>query len=426
MAYSRWWKGFSVRARLLVILGAFLLVAGVATYMDHGGGKPPSPDDRQKEGPLPGKSDVNRATDELSQALQSLFERRAEAVVKGDIGLLNSIYSTDASSAIKHEKRRVRYVKAWAKKRGVRLTGRKVFLEIQYAETRGNLAFVNVWSSMNISYIHTNPSTSATPSGSITRAGRTSGHDQVSPLVFGIRTRHKMVLVCDDKGWRIRKDDYTDPLGEDTLVPEVAPAAARPDVSLLALQPAVSHRQKGLGYDRDAAVAYANRYCGVKLSRDGSFGYNLRYKDYTDLGGDCTNFISQVLGDREAGKLPMNDTWNYNYSAGEAAGGSKAWTQTEAFAEHLFSSGIAKCIARGDYYSVTGSTRQFPRGAINELRKGDLIAYEEKGDIQHFAVVVGRNPAGYVLVNTHTADRYKVPWDLGWDRKTVFWLIKVL
>ncbi|MGL5314596.1 MAG: amidase domain-containing protein, partial [Peptostreptococcaceae bacterium] len=39
-----------------------------------------------------------------------------------------------------------------------------------------------------------------------------------------------------------------------------------------------------LVYDRDAAVAYAQKW---------ALGRNPAYKDYEPWGGDCTNFISQ-------------------------------------------------------------------------------------------------------------------------------------
>ena len=41
-----------------------------------------------------------------------------------------------------------------------------------------------------------------------------------------------------------------------------------------------------LSYDREAAVAYARRFA---LSR------NPAYYDFSDLGGDCTNFASQCI-----------------------------------------------------------------------------------------------------------------------------------
>ncbi|HHV62398.1 MAG TPA: hypothetical protein GXX51_07150 [Firmicutes bacterium] len=440
------------------------------------------------EGLIPERLSRRGLTHELLANIQGMFDKRANALIKGEPGAIRDIYSAGGGNgnnkALEHEMRRIRYVTAWAAKRGFRFTGSDVYLQIRDIETRGDVILLDVWQSLNLRY--TNPGyTHMGVGGQGKGAGQSEGSSGSGSDAFGIRTRHKLELVrAGDGKWLIRKDEYTDPLGEDTLVPEVAPAmsqtstppaeptrpavptvpatsnvptmpvrslamAASPIIkisptsmatiptaassslptSMAPEMPVAARRGRrgrgGVVYDRRAAVAYANKYCGVK-TRDGKrFGYNPRYKDYTDLGGDCTNFISQVLGDREGGRLPMDDIWYYDFTSGDNGKGSSAWTETEPFRDYLLASGIARCLARGDYYSVTRQTREFPRGAINELREGDLIAYEEKGDIQHFAVVVGRDSAGYTLVNSHTADRYRVPWDLGWDKRTIFWLLKV-
>lgn len=62
---------------------------------------------------------------------------------------------------------------------------------------------------------------------------------------------------------------------------------------------------------------------------------------------------------------------------------------------------------------------------LAQIRPGDLIGYFEGGRVVHFAVVVGYDPDGYPLVISHSADRYRVPWDLGWDRSTRFLLYHV-
>lgn len=41
-----------------------------------------------------------------------------------------------------------------------------------------------------------------------------------------------------------------------------------------------------LAYDRQSAVAYAHRW---------AYGRNPNYYDYSEIGGDCTNFASQCL-----------------------------------------------------------------------------------------------------------------------------------
>ena len=45
--------------------------------------------------------------------------------------------------------------------------------------------------------------------------------------------------------------------------------------------------------------------------------------------------------------------------------------------------------------------------------------------ISHVSIVVGQNSAGYPVVNSHSADRFQVPWDLGYDRNTTFWLLQI-
>ena len=47
-------------------------------------------------------------------------------------------------------------------------------------------------------------------------------------------------------------------------------------------------------------------------------------------------------------------------------------------------------------------------------------------EICHVAVVVGKDPAGYVTIASHTADRLFFPWDVGWNDTTVFWLLKIV
>ena len=67
-------------------------------------------------------------------------------------------------------------------------------------------------------------------------------------------------------------------------------------------------------YDREAAVAYAHKW---------AFGRNPQYGDFSDIGGDCSNFVSQCL---VAGGAVMNETrdtgWFYRSMNSRAAGWS--------------------------------------------------------------------------------------------------------
>ncbi|KHF33577.1 putative amidase domain protein [Paenibacillus sp. P1XP2] len=115
----------------------------------------------------------------------------------------------------------------------------------------------------------------------------------------------------------------------------------------------------------------------------------------------------------------MSGIWGYR------GGGSQAWVQTDAFQRFLFYSGYGRLIAKGTFEEMTRSSDKHPHGAIAKLQPGDLIGYELKGDTDHFSVVVGKDANGYPLVNSHTADRYRVPFDLGWDQTTKYILIHV-
>jgi hypothetical protein len=65
----------------------------------------------------------------------------------------------------------------------------------------------------------------------------------------------------------------------------------------------------GVSYDYGAMLAYAHQYWGPEESN-----YNSAYRVYTGLGGDCTNFISQIVGRggwTTVGSWPANNrTWN--------------------------------------------------------------------------------------------------------------------
>ncbi|WP_367760500.1 amidase domain-containing protein [Ammoniphilus sp. 3BR4] len=175
-------------------------------------------------------------------------------------------------------------------------------------------------------------------------------------------------------------------------------------------------------YNRKRAVIYANKYAGSAWGAGNRNQYNDRYRDYTDEGGDCTNFASQVIGDPiEGGGLQMLPNWHFS----PQSGGTVSWIRTDSFKDFLLYGGYGQLIASGYFEDVTKPTPSFPKGAIHELKPGDLIGYEMKGDLDHFSIVVGTDDHGYLLVNSYTWDRYRMPWDIGWDNKTKFWLIQI-
>lgn len=101
-----------------------------------------------------------------------------------------------------------------------------------------------------------------------------------------------------------------------------------------------------MSYNRDLAVEYALNWA---LKR------NPKYYDYENLGGDCTNFVSQCLF---AGINKMNFR-NYGWYYFNANNKSPSWTGAKYFYEFLIN-----------------NTNEGPKGKIinrNMVRVGDII-----------------------------------------------------
>jgi hypothetical protein len=164
------------------------------------------------------------------------------------------------------------------------------------------------------------------------------------------------------------------------------------------------------GQRRTDAVAYADLYAGAAGSPEIGYQYNGNYKNYNSLGGDCANFVSQIL--HEGGKFKKTSIWNYDKD------GSRAWLKAQGLKDFMINSGRGSLLAYGSYDKVLK--------ASYKLLPGDLVAYEKKGEVTHVSLVTGADSRGYSLVNCHNTDRYRVPWDLGWSNSGIrFYLIRV-
>lgn len=135
-------------------------------------------------------------------------------------------------------------------------------------------------------------------------------------------------------------------------------------------------------YQRQKAVDYAHKW---------AFGRNPRYLNFTGIGGDCTNFISQCL---LAGGAKMNGKktfgWYY-YSANDRA---PAWTGVQYLYNFLMNNkGV------GPYGK---------RIAMEELQIGDVIQLAfSPGYFTHSLLVVERQEVATldnILIATHTDD----------------------
>jgi len=136
-------------------------------------------------------------------------------------------------------------------------------------------------------------------------------------------------------------------------------------------------------YNRPAAVAYARRWAMLR---------NPKYGDFSALGGDCSNFISQCL---IAGGAVMNETkdvgWFYHSMNSRAAG----WTAVPYLYKFLVNNR-----GRGPF------GHEVP---LEEVEPGDIIQLKFAGmpDYSHslFVLSTGDPPSPWnIRIAAHSYD----------------------
>ena len=369
---------------------------------------------------------------EIKRAIQTLWQREDRLVALGEVRALPGLFdpaTAGGRAALAHAEARLRFVQAWARARGVRWLVPVVTVRTPRIRVRAGTAVATAIISEAWTYVYTGAAPIAAP-----RPHGPGPAPFVERQTFGLGREHYLTLARTGNIWRIAGDDFTDPLDQDTRIPE----AARPALPLsgagggsggpgpkdaipgtTATRPASPWRSAAVSfvgfwsgilrgsYDRVGAVRYADAYCGAAPGCGHDGRYNPRFYNYNGEGGDCTNFVSQALS--LGGHLRRTAAWTYDGGTGE---GTADWVKSSQLVDHLLGNGLATIIARGRYPQVAPQ--------VSRLQPGDVIAYVEHGKVVHLALVIGFDPHGYALVDSHTADRYHVPWDIGWDRRASF------
>jgi hypothetical protein len=121
-------------------------------------------------------------------------------------------------------------------------------------------------------------------------------------------------------------------------------------------------------YDRNAAVAYAHEW---------AYKRNPRYFDFSDLGGDCTNFASQVI---YAGSKVMNYTPTMGWYYTDLYNRTAAWSGVKYLYNFLINNKW-----KGPFAEETD---------ISQVKPGDIIQLSFDGEnFVHSPVVV---ETGYI------------------------------
>ncbi|MDE7264705.1 MAG: amidase domain-containing protein [Clostridia bacterium] len=136
-------------------------------------------------------------------------------------------------------------------------------------------------------------------------------------------------------------------------------------------------------YNRQAAGEYAKKW---------AFGRNPAFYDFSNIGGDCTNFASQCI---YAGAGVMNFTPTFGWYYLSVNDRTPSWTGVEFLYNFLVGNEGA-----GPFAEVI---------PIDKLEVGDIVQLgRATGDFYHSPVVV-RNDNGKIYVAAHTYDAYNKP-----------------
>jgi len=171
-------------------------------------------------------------------------------------------------------------------------------------------------------------------------------------------------------------------------------------------------------YNRGSAVNYANQWWN---------GRNGNYADLSGLGGDCTNFMSQIL---QNGGTAQNDQWYMDYRFFHWQ-----WTKSWAAAQNWVVYHTQQHYENGAIYATewSASLANQPRtsGWAGDFFALHLSQYgPETGYWNHLMANVGTEYRGswydvysgatvnyntYVdIINQHSVERYHDPWNGAW------------
>jgi hypothetical protein len=355
---------------------------------------------------------------EVTNVIEDIYKERCSMFVSNNLTNLPTYYDTSQKLgkwSLEHEVKRFSYFNDWSSQRGmdfIKVESTPKVRKITNTK-RGFSLLVDEYYKFEYTY---------------------KGEITPTTNIFGVGLTHSMELIKKEEKWIIYSDWYLDCF-EDALksyLGEIKDFKSNPNkkpIYNLGSCPKIPSEIKVVTkghYDRINSVKYADKYCGIPWASGSSTKYNKRYTNYSGIGGNCTNYVSQSIGDKEGGGLRFDGTWNTTYRKYSGSDGSSAWVNADAFKNYLIYSGRGKVLGKGTFKDLISPLPDYPCGAIQKLDLGDVICYAKGRDIDHFAIVTGFDSHGYPLVNTNTIDRYHVPWDLGWGDKNInFYLIHV-
>lgn len=241
---------------------------------------------------------------------------------------------------------------------------------------------------------------------------------ETQPVVSSMRNlRHTIILGKDGGVWKIVSDDYDDylwllikvtGLSKDELLQSLAESQSKtPDNKGAQVTTTCSlpSDESIHPYTRNGAVTYARQWATVPRP------YNSPpYHDFTDEGGDCTNFVSQAI--HEGGNTPMV----YYNDCGDNCIGTLGWFYMDVNHRANAWNNVTPLY---DFITQYWAWPAGPEGCnVSQYQayEGDLIQYDwtNDGAWDHSVIIVRSMDISpynrYHWVSSHTPDVDDYPY----------------
>lgn len=142
-----------------------------------------------------------------------------------------------------------------------------------------------------------------------------------------------------------------------------------------------------------------NRARAVEYARTWALRRNPLFADFSDIGGNCTNFVSQCI---LAGSCVMNYTPDFGWYYVSLNDRAPAWSGVEFFYDFL--------TGKEEFAAANGGIGPFAVEVPLELaEEGDALQYADaRGDWYHTVLVTGRRD-GELLVSAQSNDALDRP-----------------
>mgnify|MGYP002793124994 CR=1 FL=1 len=334
--------------------------------------------------------------------MNTVFNLRNEAFLNGNVEKLYKFYDinqTFSAYSLKHEFKRIAYLRDWAKERNLTFKSIESTPTIKDFKIKDNLYHLILSEEYKFIYFYNdNPEKITT---------------------FGIELIHNLELKDKDSSFLITKDYYEDYFK--TGLEKYDFDLTEKNIPLTNTKAKVfnfnteANPISSENYNRLKAVSYANKYSGISFASKAE--NNMSYSIYVTGDKNSANFISQCLSDRtEGGGMKQDKDWSYMNTKSNKIKATSSWVKSQDLVEYLLNS------EKGSLY-FSGTLETLKDTKIN---LGDLIIFKSGNYIDGIGIITDFDSNNYPLINTNSINTYKTPFDLGFGgTDSKFYLLSI-